>query len=339
MKKFYTGFYILSILLLLFAPLFTLRAQDAQYDIPMSGIAKRDPFVTVDRRAGRYYIITPARADSDSAMALEAYESRDLKMWRRLGLVYQGTEGWMKNVVRGKDHWWAPDTYYYRGRYYTIVTLTSQKLGRVNFCTLLKGGKSPADPYRNVWKDGEAISLTPYGHQCLDGSLYVDEEKRPWLVYSLEWNGAQVQDRIGETWAIRLKKNLKGSIGQPIRLFRASEAEWTGWKPGVEDIVDAPFLWKDPQSGHLICLWSGFNGTYCVGQAISRSGRIEGPWEHLPDPIYVNGGHEMVFRDLQGNLKMSLHHDNNNAHLNIVDIEIENGIIKRRTHGDAGITE
>ena len=316
-------------LFLFFAHLLNICAQDTLYTIPTGDIAKRDPFVTVDRKAGRYYLITTARNSSESAVALEAYESPDLKMWRRLGFVYHGTEGWMQNVVRDKDHWWAPDTYYYRGRYYTIVTVTCDKLGRVNFCTLLKGGKSPADPYKNVWKDGEAISLTPRGHQCLDGSLYIDEKKHPWLIYSLEWNGAQVQERIGETWAIRLKKNLKGSIGEPIRLFRASEAKWTGWKPGDIYVVDAPFLWKDPESGHLICLWSTFNGTYCVGQAVSRSGRIEGPWEHLPAPIYLNGGHEMVFRDLQGNLKMSLHHNNDDAHLNIVDLKIEDGIIKR----------
>jgi len=315
--------------LVCFVALLSVAQNDAaQYTIPMSEIAIRDPFVIPDHKTEKYYIITAAREGEHKA--LKAYESLDLKMWRNLGLVYRGNEGWMQNVTSTKDHFWAPDTYFYRGRYYTIVTVTCEKEGRVNFCTLLEGGKSPVDPYHNIWKDGKAISLTPYGEQCLDGSLYVDEKKQPWLIYSLEWNGAQVKDQIGETWAIRLKKNLKGSKGKPIRLFRASDSGWTDWKPGNIFVVDAPFLWKDPESGYLICLWSSFTqGTYAVGQAISRSGKVEGPWEHLPEPIYLNGGHEMIFRDFQGNLKMSLHHNNNDGHLDIVDVKLQDGHFQR----------
>ncbi|MCR4921364.1 MAG: family 43 glycosylhydrolase [Bacteroidaceae bacterium] len=310
---------------------FSAGAQVESYDIPQREIAVRDPFIAVDREAQRYYLVTTAR-DADGHVALQTFESPDLLHWRRLGINYQGNKGWMLNV-RGKkddlwamDHWWAPDTYLYRGRYYTIITLTCEQEGRINFCTLLRGGKKPQANYENVLHKGVPVSLTPYGQQCLDGSLYIDQKGLPWLVYSLEWNGPDVQDRIGETWAIRLKKNLKGSMGEPIRLFRACEASWPTWKQGSPLVVDAPFLWRDEASGHLICLWSSFReGKYCVGQAISRSGSISGPWEHLPDPIYVNGGHEMLFRDLQGNLKMSLHHDNNNAHLRIVDVQLRDG--------------
>lgn len=308
------------------APLLALMAwaQEPVYDIPQRDIAVRDPFVCVDRKAGLYYIVTTAR--DGQYKALKVYESPDLEMWRDLGLVYRGNEGWMQLVDAGKDHWWAPDTYLYRGRYYTIITLTCQKEGRINFCTLLRGGKKPQDAYENVLQDKKPISLTPYGQQCLDGSLYIDKKGQPWLVYSLEWNGPDVENLIGETWAIPLKKNLRGSKGKPIRLFRASEAPWPSWEMGKADVVDAPFIIRDEESGHLICLWSSFrDGKYCVGQAISRNGLIEGPWEHLSDLVYVNGGHEMVFRDLKGQLHMSLHHDNSNAHLRIVPIEIRGG--------------
>ena len=312
------------LLFLLLSTVFSGRAQEERFDIMQRDIAVRDPFITVDREAGRYYLVTAAR--DGQHMALQTYESPDLLHWRRLGLNYRGNEGWMQQVRNKVDHWWAPDTYLYRGRYYTIVTLTCQTKGRINFCTLLQGGRKPQDDYHNVLRKGVPISLTPYGQQCLDGSLYIDPKGRPWLVYSLEWNGPDVQDLIGETWAIRLRKNLRGSVGEPVRLFRACEAPWPTWKKGSALVVDAPFLWRDEESGHLICLWSSFHdGKYCVGQAISRSGDITGPWEHLPDPIYVNGGHEMLFRDLQGQLKMSLHHDNSNAHLRIVDVHIQDG--------------
>lgn len=302
---------------------FCLWAQQNRTTLKTEEIRTRDPFVCVDQNTKSYYIVTTST--QNGSYALRAFESKDLENWTERQNLYVGNEGWMAQMDPKTDHWWAPDTYLYKGKWYTIITVACKAHNKVNFCTLLEGGKTPSDPYKMVIKDGEPICLTPPGQQCLDGSLYIDQKGKPWLVYSLEWNGADVQDHIGETWAIRLKKDLKGTIGKPIRLFRASEATWRYDANGVM-VVDAPFLWPDKESGNLICLWSSFNnGVYCVGQAISKSGKIEGPWEHLPDPIYMNGGHEMIFKDLEGNLKMSLHHNNNDARVKIVDVKIENG--------------
>lgn len=295
-----------------------LHAQE--YNIPQESIGVRDPFITVDRKQGRYYLVTVG--GTGDAVGLKAYESRDLEMWREVGNVYKGDKGWMTGVNPRVDHWWAPDTYFYRGRYYTIVTVTNQKEGRVNFCTLLRGGHKPTDTYENVCVDGKPVSLTPYGQQCLDGSLFIDADGQPWLVYSLEWNGAEVQDGIGETWAVRLSKNLKKRKGEPIRLFRANESKWNKRKAERDLVVDAPFLWRDESTGQLTCYWSSFiNDVYAVGKAVSVSGKVEGPWIHDEKPVYVNGGHQMLFRDLDGHVRMSLHHDNNNAHLKIVTLQ------------------
>lgn len=297
----------------------------AQEPLKTEDIKIRDPFVCVDTNTKTYYIVTTAL--EKGLVALRAFESKDLNNWTEKKGLFIGDNEWMAQMDLRTDHWWAPDTYLYKGKWYTIITVACKAHNKVNFCTLLEGGKTPSDPYKMVMKNGEPICLTPLGQQCLDGSLYIDDKGKPWLIYSLEWNGADVQDRIGETWAIRLKKNLKGTKGKAIRLFRASEATWRHDANG-NMVVDAPFLWHDTESGNLICLWSSFqNGVYCVGQAISKSGRIEGPWEHLPDPIYMNGGHEMIFKDLNGNLKMSLHHNNNDARVKIVDVKIENGRI------------
>lgn len=294
-----------------------------EYSIPADSIRIRDPFVTVDHETGKYYIITTAR--SNGHMALKALESPDLKMWRNCGIVYEGNSGYMQYVQPGTDNWWAPDTYFYKGHYYTIATLSSKQKGRLRCCTILDGGKKPTGPYQDILTKEENLSLTPRGQQCLDGSLYIDDKGQPWLVYSLEWNGPDVKDQVGETWAVKLKKNLRGSKGKPIKLFAANEAEWARQPDGAAYIVDAPFMYKDEASGSLICLWSSFTDTYAVGQAVSRSGRIEGPWEHVDGTIYQNGGHEMIFRDLQGNLKMSLHHNNNDGHLKIVDVQVKDG--------------
>ena len=86
-------------------------------------------------------------------------------------------------------------------------------------------------------------------------------------------------------------------------------------------MVDAPFLWRDERTGQLSCYWSSFvNDTYAVGRAVSTSGNVAGPWVHDEEPFYVNGGHQMLFRDLEGRLRMSLHHNNNDAHLKIITL-------------------
>ena len=75
---------------LLLPAFFSARAQEERFDIMQRDIAVRDPFITVDREAGRYYLVTTAR--DGQHMALQTYESPDLVHWRRLGLNYRGNE-------------------------------------------------------------------------------------------------------------------------------------------------------------------------------------------------------------------------------------------------------
>ena len=75
-------------LFLLLPAVFSARAQEERFDIMQHDIAVRDPFITVDREAGRYYLVTAAR--DGQHMALQTYESPDLIHWRRLGLNYRG---------------------------------------------------------------------------------------------------------------------------------------------------------------------------------------------------------------------------------------------------------
>ena len=289
----------------------------------------RDPFVLVDKKKKCYYIITAALTDSRHR-ALRAYRSTDLEHWHDAGLVYDSSIDALACVDPEEDIWWAPDTYHYKGRYYTFVTSSSRANGIPRFTTALCSHKSPLGPYRAMHKDVRQIPLTPDGVQCIDGSLFVDNDGTPWIVYTKEWNGPEVKNKVGEAWAQQLTKRLDGKVGNPIFLFRADEAPWVPGFKGGGHVVDAPFIWKDKQSGKLILLWSSFTtgDIYAVGQLTSVSGTIRGPWKHESQPVFVNGGHQMLFHDLDGNLKMSLHYDNNDAHLRILDVEIKDGLIR-----------
>ena len=58
-------------------------------------------------------------------------------------------------------------------------------------------------------------------------------------------------------------------------------------------------------------LWSSFyNGPYAVGIAESDTGKVTGPWRQQKEPLFVNGGHSMVFQDFEGRLCLVLHSPN-----------------------------
>jgi arabinan endo-1,5-alpha-L-arabinosidase len=129
------------------------------------------------------------------------------------------------------------------------------------------------------------------------------------MVFCHEW--VQVGD--GEICAMPLSNDLKTSVGEPVLLFRASEAPWVvevGKEPKGR-VTDGPFLHRT-SDGTLLMLWSSFGEEgYKLAVARSESGRITGPWTHESKPIYENdGGHAMIFRTFEGKLMLILHQPN-----------------------------
>jgi beta-xylosidase len=142
----------------------------------------------------------------------------------------------------------------------------------------------------------------------LDGTLYVDRQGRPWLVYAHEW--LQVSD--GTIEAMPLTDDLL-SAGVPRLLFRASEASWAmaavkkGPRGDFTIATDGPELFRT-RSGTLLMLWSSYDSKgYVQAVARSRSGEIEGPWEQLDPLVRRDSGHGMLFQAFDGRLIMILH--------------------------------
>ena len=112
-----------------------------------------------------------------------------------------------------------------------------------------------------------------------------------------------------------LTGDLKASAGKPFLLFRASDALWSReirHSSGTRGhVTDGPFLWRR-EDGTLFCLWSGFseNG-YTQGLAVSDNGEIDGQFTQLAPLFSQNGGHGMLFRTMEGRLRMALHSPNN----------------------------
>ena len=103
---------------------------------------------------------------------------------------------------------------------------------------------------------------------------------------------------------------------------------------GDDYITDGPYLHRC-KTGELIMLWatSGRKG-YIQAVMKSDNGEIDGNWKKAQPPIFdEDGGHGMIFRDLDGQLRLSLHSPNTGeAQLVLFDIDDTDGVISVKNH-------
>jgi hypothetical protein len=155
---------------------------------------------------------------------------------------------------------------------------------------------------------------TPLEWECLDGTFFLDDAAQPWIVFCHEW----VQINDGEVCARKLSSDLSTPIGDPVLLFRASEASWPKALvrrdgSGLIDakVTDGPFLYRTSK-GTLLMLFSSVAASgYAMGYATSESGTILGPWKQVDKPLVSSdGGHGMIFQTFEGELYLTYHSPN-----------------------------
>ena len=79
---------------------------------------------------------------------------------------------------------------------------------------------------------------------------------------------------------------------------------------------DGPALYKT-ESGQLICFFSTMSDNgYRMGYAVSDNGSLTGNWECTANQIQTetDGGHCMIFTNLDGKTMVSYHAPNENSH-------------------------
>lgn len=282
-----------------------------QKGLTLKDINIRDPYIVPVEKEGVYYMYasSPTRENGKVYGGMVAYKSRDLKTWEGPVRVFDvPRDNWITGTV------WAPEVHKYKGKYYLFATLNSDikwkgdKAGHPAYthrATQVFWSKGPEGPFLPF---EQKTPFTPLDQMALDGTLWV-ENGVPYMVYCHEW----VETMDGEMKLLQLKKDLSGPVGEPIRLFCASAAKWStgGGNGDVKTYVtDGCFLYRT-KSDKLLMVWSSFmNGTYAVGIAESTTGKIIGPWRQQEKPLFVNGGHSMIFRTFDGRLCLVLHSPN-----------------------------
>lgn len=267
-------------------------------------IHMRDPFVLPVFEQGKYYLYgtTDENCWVGPFVGFDAFASEDLKNWSGPFPAFRPPLRFWTD-----RNFWAPEVFVYQGKYFMFASFKAEGVCRG---TQILAADDPIGPFV-PHSDGP---VTPRNWECLDGTFYVDEHQRPWMIFCHEW----VQAVDGEIHAVRLSDDLKTAVGDPVLLFKASEAPWVRPRRRVFDgiekdayVTDGPFMYK-ASNGSLLMLWSsiGANG-YTMGVAKSTTGSILGPWVQIAQPIFEqDGGHGMIFKTFSSRLMITVHTPN-----------------------------
>lgn len=272
----------------------------------------RDPFIYAEN--GVYY----------------AYIT-DWKVYKSTSL--DGPWSQVKNAISKPGDYdgcpYAPEVFKYNGKYYMFTAYRPEKQYNQydNRGCIIMEASSPEGPFRMItggW-------ITPKEWDCIDGTLYVDPDGQPWMVFSREHT---CYDGNGAFCAAKLSEDFTHFISEPIELFRGKDPKWE-W----DGVTDGCFMYTTAE-GELLMLWSNSDQYgYCVAVSKSSNGRIDGEWIHdntLPMLFSGNmtgfdGGHGMIFTDFDGQMYLVFHSPNDwkgdDARMTFIPITERNGML------------
>lgn len=287
--------------------------------------ACRDPFIMLHE--GTYYLYknNASVLNDGIADAILCYTSADLEEWNGPYTVFKKPE----NFHGIKHTFWAPECHYYNGAFYIFTSVYSSKTNMHAIATYK--ADNPLGPFYDI-----SNGFTTKEDWCtIDGTLYVDEENQPWLVFVHEW--WTMPDNNGSIACARLSPDLSKTISEPITLFYAKDPPWA-----TRGVTDGPFVYKS--NGKLSMIWSNFGEKgYVIALATSSNGKLNGKWTHNEKLLYekdlrkeftTDGGHGMIFKAKDGSLKLTFHAPEttktatNFEHVKIYDLIDKDGVLE-----------
>jgi arabinan endo-1,5-alpha-L-arabinosidase len=239
----------------------------------VSDIHIRDPFVLPVISEHCYYLYGTMGeyAWTTTGLGFDCYKSVDLQTWEGPYPVFRPpTDFWADR------NFWAPEVHAYRGRYFMFASFKAEGSCRG---TQILVAESPLGPFLPLGSG----PVTPSDWECLDGTLCVDIDGHPWMVFCHEW--VQVND--GEICALPLTEELTSAAGKLVVLFSASQAPWAQRIEGKGRsglVTDGPWLHRLP-GGEMIMLWSSalHFGTVAWSMVTRYPAPVQQRWRSLYD--------------------------------------------------------
>ena len=263
-------------------------------NVTTGNIRVRDPFIMP---YGDKYYLYQTKTEYE-CKGVVCYVSEDLKNWSDGYLVFTPPE----DFHGIKNFFWAPEVHYYKGNFYLFTSVFSKKYNHRTIAVYR--ADNPLGPFVDITNG----AISPTDWDAIDGTLYLDKQGKPWLVFVREWTS--MPNGNGSMVAARLSEDFTQLVSEPIHLFYAKDASWA-----TNGVTDGPFLYR-VKNGDLMMLWSNFSEKgYVVSRMRSSNGEIDGVWKQdeilyqkgISEKIVCDGGHAMIFERHDGKFMLSLH--------------------------------
>jgi GH43 family beta-xylosidase len=240
----------------------------------------RDPFVVYENE--KYYLYgTRAKDFGYGTKGFDVYISDDLTDWSEPIECFNSEKYGLNRGVN-----WAPEVHKYKDKYYMFATFTQENGLRGTYSLCSESLTGPFVP-------NSSGALTPNDWECLDGTLYVDENGVPYLVFCHEHT--QILD--GTICYARLNAGLDALDGEVVTMFCASSVEEVEPVKINHFVTDGPFMYRS-KTGELFMIWSSFiKGNYAEFAVKFKNGKIGLEFEHKKPLLDSDGGHGMIFSD------------------------------------------
>ena len=240
----------------------------------------RDPFIVYED--GVYYLYgTRAKGLGCKVGGIDVYISDDMTEWSDPIECFDSEKYGLNREAN-----WAPEVYKYKGRFYMFATFTQENGLRGTYSLRSDSPRGPFVPHSKG-------ALTPKEWECLDGTLYIDEEGVPFLVFCHEHT--QLID--GTICYVRLNEELDSPVGDAVTMFSASSYEPVDAQPNGHYITDGPFMYRS-MTGELFMLWSSYiKGVYSQFAIRFKNKKLGLDFEHVKPLLLNDCGHGMIFSD------------------------------------------
>ena len=140
--------------------------------------------------------------------------------WRSGDLAAFERDTVMKRCGWGENDYWAPEVYPWEGRYVMLFT------ARWSETHTLRIGVAFADSPDGPFEDPLGAPLFDFGYAAIDGTLLVDDEGAPYLIYSRDCSENIVNNHHeSHLYGVRLAPDLLGTEGDPVPLT-VPDAAW-----------------------------------------------------------------------------------------------------------------
>ncbi|WP_243663215.1 family 43 glycosylhydrolase [Rhodothermus marinus] len=187
------------------------------------------------RQDSVYYLFHTGRG-------IARWRSPDLRHWERMAPVFSEAPSWTEQVVPGfrqRNHIWAPDVLFYKGRYYLFYSVSAFAKNTSAIGVATSRTLDPSDPEYGWVDHGPVVRSIPGRDMwnAIDPNVAFDEQGAPWLAFGSFWLGIKLV-RLDSTLLRLAEPQEWYTIAARPRTMTLDERD-----PG-DGAIEAPFIFR-----------------------------------------------------------------------------------------------